>query len=155
MRLIMRSKLVEKLKVVVDTNNVVSAPFSEHGNPARIFELILIQEITNFTSDKIIEEITDVLNRDKFKRILSKDKIKFIIKNFKKFSILVNPNFKLDIIKEDADDNIILECAVTANAEYIISGDNHLLNLGHYKNSKIVSPKQFLDIYLEHIKKLQ
>ena len=140
----------EKLSVVIDTNTIISAPLSEDGNPAKIFELFLLEEIRNFTSGEIVEEVLDVFSRDKIKNKLSHDKIDFIIKNFKNFSRLVKPSIKVSVIKDDPDDNIILECAETANADYIISGDPHLLKLKNYKNIKIVSPKEFLAIYLEN-----
>jgi hypothetical protein len=56
------------------------------------------------------------------------------------------------VIKEDEDDNRILECAETANVSYIISGDEHLLKLRNYRNTKIVSSKEFVDIYLKYLK---
>ena len=149
----MKSEHIEKLKVVIDTNTIISAPLSENGNPAKIFELLLLEEISNFTTNEITREVVEVFNRDKIKSKLSKDKIDFIIKNFKKFSKLVKPHIKLDIIKDDPDDNKILECAETADVDYIISGDKHIKDLRNYKEIKIVSPKEFFDIYLNFIKK--
>lgn len=148
----MKLKQEEKLKVVIDTNTIISAPLSDDGNPAKIFELLLLEEINNFRSEEITNEIIEVFSRDKIKKIVSEDKINFIIDNYKKFSELTAPNIRLSIVKEDEDDNRILECAETANANYIISGDDHLIKLRNYKNVKIVSPKEFYDIYLKHIK---
>lgn len=148
----MKSGQAEKLKVVIDTNTVISAPLSEDGNPAKIFELLLLEEINNFTSDEIIAEVTEVFNREKIKTKLPQDKINFVINNFKKFSKFVKPINKLDVIKEDVDDNKILECAETANVDYVVTGDRHLKKLRNYKNIRIVSPKEFFDIYLKNIK---
>jgi len=148
----MKSEHTEKLKVVIDTNTIISAPLSENGNPAKIFELLLLEEISNFTSDDITNEIEEVFDRDKIKKKLSNEKIDFVIKNLKKFSKPVKPNVKLNVIKDDPDDNKVLECAETAEVDYIISGDRHLKELKNYKEIKIVSPKQFFDIYLSRIK---
>ena len=148
----MGSEHTEKLKVVIDTNTVISAPLSEEGNPAKIFELLLLEEINNFRSEEITNEIAEVFNREKIKKLISENKTNFVIDSYKKVSKLVKPNIKLSIVKDDEDDNRILECAETANANYIISGDRHLLELKNHKNIKIVSPKEFLDIYLKHIK---
>lgn len=148
----MKSGQAEKLKVVIDTNTVISAPLSENGNPAKIFELLLLEEISNFRSKEITNEVIDVFNREKIKKLISEDKINFVIGNYVKFSKLVKPNIKLSVIKEDEDDNRVLECAETANADYIISGDEHLKKLKNYKNIKIVPPKEFFDIYLKNIK---
>ncbi len=148
----MKLKQEEKLKTVIDANIVISAPLSEDGNPAKIFELLLLEEINNFRSEDITNEIVEVFNREKIKKLVSEDKINFIIDKYREFSKLAKPSIKLSVVKEDDDDNRVLECAETANADYIISGDEHLLKLRNYKNVKIVSPKEFFGIYLNHIK---
>ena len=144
----MKSRRTEKLKVVIDTNIIISAPLSEDSNPAKIFELLLLEEIKNFTSSEIIEEAKEVFNREKIKTAIPQDKINFVIKNFEKFSRFVEPIIKLNIVKDDIKDNMILECAETGNADYIISGDEHLKKLKQYKNIKIISPKEFLVVHL-------
>lgn len=54
---------------------------------------------------------------------------------------------KIKVVKDDPDDNKFIECAVTNKANYIISGDNHLLNLRHYEDIRILSPKEFLNCF--------
>ena len=143
----MKSERIEKSKVVIDTNTIISAPLSEDGNPAMIFELLLLGKINNFRSEEITNEVIEVFHREKIKKLISEEKIQFIIDNYKKFSELVKPNIELSIVKEDEDDNRILECAETGDVDYIISGDEHLLNLKNHKNIRIVSPKEFLQVY--------
>ena len=58
--------------------------------------------------------------------------------------VFVTPRTKLDIVKEDSSDNRILECALVAKADFIISGDEHLLALGKLEGTKIVSPDLFM-----------
>lgn len=52
---------------------------------------------------------------------------------------------ELDVVKDDPDDNKVLACALAAHADYIVSGDGHLLKLGVFKNIPIVTAKDFLD----------
>jgi len=59
---------------------------------------------------------------------------------------VVKPSVQLDVIKDDAPDNRILECAVSAGADYIVTGDSHLLKLGRYDAIRIVSVAHFLEI---------
>jgi len=143
----MKSKAPEKIKVVLDTNIVISAPLSKDGNPAKIFELLLLEEIKNFRSFEITEEIMDVLGREKIKKLLSQEKIDFILENYMNSSVFIQPGFTLNAIKEDEDDNRILECAELVKVDYIITGDEHLLDLRSFKSIRIVSPKEFLQIY--------
>jgi putative PIN family toxin of toxin-antitoxin system len=135
-------------RVVLDTNVVVSAAIVKEGNPAKIFEMLLLEEIENYTTKEIIEEIKDVLNRPRItKRLKQKDK-EFITETFKQLSIIVNPEIKINQLEVDPDDNKFLECAVTAKANYIISGDDHLLNLKSFKDILILTPAEFVKIKL-------
>ena len=81
--------------------------------------------------------------------LAGEQELKELLDLFKKqVNILYKPiSIKIEIIKDDPDDNKFIECAVTNNADYIISGDNHLLNLREYENIKILSPKEFLNYY--------
>ncbi|MGP8329881.1 MAG: putative toxin-antitoxin system toxin component, PIN family [Methanosarcinaceae archaeon] len=57
---------------------------------------------------------------------------------------LIELNVDIDIIKKDSDDNRVLECAVSARATVIVSGDSHLLNLNDYAGIQIISTIDFI-----------
>jgi len=57
---------------------------------------------------------------------------------------LTTPNRKVDVVKEDADDNKIIECALESKSEYIISYDKHLLKLKEFQGIKIIQPEEAL-----------
>jgi len=61
----------------------------------------------------------------------------------------VSPQIVVRAVPDDPDDNRILECALAAASSLIISGDRHLLALQTYKSVSIVSPRQFLETYLQ------
>jgi len=58
----------------------------------------------------------------------------------------LNQHKKINAVKADPDDNKIIECAACSNADYIVSGDRHLLDLKEYKSIKIVTPRNMLEI---------
>jgi predicted nucleic acid-binding protein len=60
--------------------------------------------------------------------------------------MITEPSFKVEILEEDPADNKFLECALMANAEYIVSVDKHLLKLKNYKNIKIISAIEFINL---------
>ncbi|MBI2232283.1 MAG: putative toxin-antitoxin system toxin component, PIN family [Candidatus Aenigmarchaeota archaeon] len=62
------------------------------------------------------------------------------------YATVVHPGVKLSVVKKDPDDDKIIECAVSCNADYIVTGDRHLLDLKEYKGIKIVTAKQFLEL---------
>src|SRR3989344_4767878 len=138
-----------KSKVVFDTNIYISAVIFG-GNPRSCLELARKGEVELFTSSAIILEISKKL-KNKFKW---KDEEVFeVIEGLSKFIKKVTPQEKLSVIKTDPTDNKILECAKEAKTDFIVSGDvKHLLSLKNFGKIKIVSTKQFLDIFYQKTK---
>ena len=130
-------------RIVIDTNVFISSFFG--GKPKKIIDVWKDGQFVLCLSAKIIEEYVLVLNR-----FLGKydDEIEELLKIFSSGynSIFVKNPKKLDIVKDDPDDNKFIECAVALKAKYIISGDVHLKSLGSYFDIKILSPAEFLDI---------
>jgi putative PIN family toxin of toxin-antitoxin system len=133
-------------KVVIDTNIVVSAAISEDGNPAKIFEMLLREEIVNYTTDHIIAEIRKVMSRPKIAQRLSMVEANFIIDNFERFSKKIKTDKTIEMVKDDPADNKFIECAAAASADYIISGDEHLLKIKEFRKTRIISPAEFIKI---------
>lgn len=128
-------------RVVADTNILVSSIFW-NGKPYEIIQKGINQEILVFISKDIIGELITALKRDFG---LGDQELEDILDAIILFTHLVETTEKIDVIKEDCKDNIILECAVAANANFIISGDSHLLNLKEFRGIKIVSANDFLE----------
>lgn len=131
------------IRLVLDTNVLVSALISIRSNPARQLDAAG-KDYSLFISKEILSELEGVISRDKFG--FSNEKIDSAIEAILSFSEVVNPEIKLDVVKSDPDDNKILECAIACGASYIVSGDKHLLNLKEYKNIEIISPKEAIDL---------
>ena len=96
-------------------------------------------------SEPILEEINRVL-RDKFEwdgYMLRHARAKLL-----SISNLVTPGKNLSIIKEDPDDDRILECAAEAKSDFIVSEDKDLLRLGEYGGTKIVNIQDFIKLAL-------
>lgn len=127
-------------KVVFDTN-VSIASFFWDGYPRKIYELAKSHEIKLFYSREILEELIRVLAYKKFG--LTTDEILPIANDFITTAQLVDVVSEIKVITQDPSDNIFLECAKDSHADYIISGDHHLLDLKKYGNIRIVSPKDF------------
>jgi uncharacterized protein len=94
-------------------------------------------------SDALLSEIRRVL-RDKF--LWSAPRLDALAARLEKFTRRVQPTVTLDIVHNDPDDNRVLECAVTAGSQYIVSGDNDLLQLGQYNSIQIVRVADFLKL---------
>ncbi|MEK6876944.1 MAG: putative toxin-antitoxin system toxin component, PIN family [Nanoarchaeota archaeon] len=128
--------------VVLDTNILISAIFWR-GNPYEVVRNALKKKYSLYLSTEILNELEEKL-RIKFK--FPEDNISNHIELLKEYGKIVVPISKVNAIKEDPDDNKVLECAETAKADYIVSGDAHLLKLKEFKGIKIVTAKEFLGI---------
>lgn len=128
------------LKVVLNTNVIVSGLNFPTSNPAKILLLVASGEVANFTSRHIVNETRRILV-DKF--LWTHEEGEAAEVWLKTFSRSVNPKNRISVIVDDPD-NRILECAEEGQTDFIISGDRHLTDLKNYQGIKIVAPSTFL-----------
>jgi len=130
------------IRVVLDTNILVSALITYGGNEWKVFREVVEGRVLSLTSEAIIDEFLEVIAEPRFG--YSKFQISIIFLSLIDMPYMVIPTEELNVIKDDPSDNKILECAVSGNAQYIISGDKHLLALGEYQGIKIINSSDFL-----------
>jgi putative PIN family toxin of toxin-antitoxin system len=135
------------LKATADTNILVSALVFKRGKPDQFLRMALSGEISLTVSEAILAEMADVLER---KFHASPDEIAEATAVVRQAARTVTPAVQLDVIKEDPPDNRVLECAVSAGADYIVTGDKDLLRLGQYDAIRIVKVADFLEIAAKH-----
>jgi uncharacterized protein len=138
-------------RLVLDTNVLVSAILSPRGKPAFILKLALRGVVELVISPAIIEEMYKVLHYPKLIKLLKKNRvsveeIEAFIKNIDTIAEITKGKLVLDVIKDDTSDNIILACGVEGGADFIISGDSHLLGLESFEEIEIVTPATFLEL---------
>jgi putative PIN family toxin of toxin-antitoxin system len=135
------------IKAVIDTNILVSGLISPKGHPAKILDYWQKRRFILVTSDAIIKEVERVLRYPKIaKRYhLSMERIREYVKGIAVFSEVCSPSKKISVVKDDPEDNRLLEAAVASDADFIVSGDEHLLEIGEYREVRIVDAKTFLN----------
>ncbi|MBI4116984.1 putative toxin-antitoxin system toxin component, PIN family [Candidatus Pacearchaeota archaeon] len=134
------------MKVVLDTNVWLSALFWE-GEANKIVELIEKKKINVIISEKILNEIADVLKKEaKFHKFIDdkNENIKDVIRTILYLSDLIDSKTEINTVKEDPSDDKIIETAIDGKASYIVSYNNHLLKLKEFGKIKIIHPKEFL-----------
>jgi uncharacterized protein len=139
------------IRLVLDTNVLISAILSPRGKPAFILKLALGEVVELVLSRAIIEEMQKVLHYPKLLKLLKRNKVSVedvesFIDNLKIIAEITKGELVIDVIKDDPTDNIILSCAVEGGVDFIISGDSHLLNLANFKEIEIVDPATFLKL---------
>ncbi len=130
-------------RVVLDTNVLVSG-FGCKGPSNTILQKCIDSEFELIISYKQLEELKRVLDYPRLK-FTEEQKAKFL-DIITQIAILVETYEELDIIKDDPDDNVILESATEGKAIFLISGDPHLLEIKEFRGVKIFKPREFLDI---------
>ena len=125
------------MKIVLDTNVYIAA-FLSKGLVSDILLFTKDEEVEYYTSSEILKETDEKLAK-KFN--VDKNRRQVFLNLVKQSAQIVFPQEKLSVIKADPDDNKILECAVEANADLIVSIDKHLLKLKKYGHVGIVHPK--------------
>lgn len=132
------------MRVVLDTNVLVSALAFPGSKPDQILSRARRRELDLYMSPAIVSELDRVL-RDKFR--LSRHEVALRVRAIRRIAYLVHPTERIAVVTANDDDNRILECAVAARAEFLVTGDRaHLLPLGSYRGTRIIAPDQFLEI---------
>ncbi|MBI2110050.1 putative toxin-antitoxin system toxin component, PIN family [Candidatus Woesearchaeota archaeon] len=132
-----------KKRIVLDTNILISA-LGWNGKPRELFLKALNKEFELIISKGQIDELKRVLEYSKF-GFTDEQKLKFL-NILLEVAVLVEVPGKLKIIKEDPPDDNILETAVEGGADFIISGDWHILKLKQFNDIKIVKVSEFFKI---------
>ena len=132
------------MKVVIDTNIWIS--YLLGSLLQGMDEKILSKEIKVVVSDEMLKEISEVSSRPKFKNIFTAKRIKELFSLLDSYAIVVSPSQKVNVCR-DGKDNFLLEVALEGEADYLVTGDEDLLVLDPFYNTKIVKPKDFEGIF--------
>ena len=134
------------IRVVLDTNIIVSATILRRGHSAQVLDLWREEKIELAVSLPILEEMRKVLKRARIikQQSMAQQDVKALIEGFRESSILTSGRLDLEVVREDPEDDKFIICAVEAGADYIVSGDTHLLKLKEYQGIRIVPPREFL-----------
>ena len=127
-------------RVTLDSNVYLSG-FVFGGKPKRVLEMAIDGEIEVAVSDPIIQEVRRHL-LGKFG--WSEPRAAEAIESIAEFAKHVTPTETIDTVPTDPDDNRVLECAVSAGSQTIVTGDDDLLRLVGFRGIEIVTVANFL-----------
>jgi putative PIN family toxin of toxin-antitoxin system len=135
-------------KAVLDTNVWVSA-LLWGGKPASVIKAAEEGKVDIYASEEIIAEISQVLAYPKIAKVYQSERLRNeLIEAVLKAVKLVEVAKKVRVVLEHPADDKFIECALAARADFIVSGDKHLLKVGSYNKTRIVSVSEFLQIIL-------
>ena len=132
------------MKVVLDTNVLVSA-LIKAGKPRDLF-LKLVKDNQIVLSRAILEEFIEVIEDPKVAKYVSQQDITVFLNVLGNAARLAPVKSGFKAVKEDPDDDIIVRTAFDGKADYIVSGDRHLLALKEFKGIKILTIDEMLKL---------
>jgi putative PIN family toxin of toxin-antitoxin system len=133
------------MDVVFDINVLISA-LIKRGKPKELWLKAVRKEFELVSSGRILSDFLKVIGREKFQTYINERDIVDFLQAFRNTAKFVRLKSKIKVVKEDPDDDIILATAYDGNAEYIVSGDKHLLSLKEFKRIRIVTVDEMLKI---------
>lgn len=136
------------MRIVVDANLFASALIKPDSNPGRILQLIKQNRVELVLSPPIIREIKRILLYPKISKYHRKSahQLDAYFEDILLFSLMVEGENVPDVIKADPTDNKYLACAHEGEANCILSGDHHLLELGDYEGIPVITASDFLNL---------
>jgi hypothetical protein len=136
------------LRVVLDTNVIISDTITDHGVPFQILKKWEQGHFVLIVSEPILQEVDRVFHYPhiKEKRHLTKRDISSVLQTLRRYGINTPAEIIIEAVSQDPADNKFIVAAVEGEADYIVSGDRHLRSLESYRGIKIVSPSEFVEV---------
>jgi putative PIN family toxin of toxin-antitoxin system len=137
------------MRVVIDTNVFISAAINPHGAPAKVWDAWWGHQYELIISSPILEEVLEVIKYPSINAPhgWSDEEIETFFRGPQLFAVVTRGDLEIAKVEDDPDDDKFLVRAVEGAADYIISGDPHLLDMGSYQEIPIINPRQFSDTF--------
>jgi conserved hypothetical protein TIGR00305 len=132
------------MRAILDTNVLISAVIAT-GTPHEVVVAGYSGEYQILVSVATLMEFRETLHKHPDRFGLSEAEIQTEVETLRYFAEFVEPDVEFDIVDADPDDNKFLEAAVAGNAEYVVSGDQHLLDIEGFRGIEIVTPRTFYE----------
>ncbi len=129
------------MTVVFDTNVLISATLWDGSVAQKLLFRLISAGIKIFSSPEILSEYQKVLQKEFG---YTADEVAHIMEKVMAFVSVVEPTVKVKVVKDDSEDDKIIECALASSSRHIISYDKHLLRLKEYGEINIIKPEEAL-----------
>jgi putative PIN family toxin of toxin-antitoxin system len=133
------------MKIVFDTNVLISALITT-GKPKELFKKAAQGQIQLIISKSILKEFSQVTEDPRIRKYANEDDVIGFVRVINRVAKIVNVTSQFKAVKEDPDDDIVVRTAFDGKANYIVSGDKHLLSLGTFRGIKILTVDEMLTL---------
>lgn len=130
------------MKVVLDTNVLISAFIKKGTYPELIVKACLHGTIQFGLSKPLVDELGRVFHKPKLVKLhrMTDEQISALVRQLQALSDYVPTSPQIDVLASDPTDSFVLDCALNCHADFIVTGDPHLLNLKEYQDIEIITP---------------
>jgi putative PIN family toxin of toxin-antitoxin system len=135
-------------KVVLDTNVLISA-LIKSGKPRTLIFELLDRKVQLILSKNILDEFIEATEDHEIKKYVNEEDITLFLKFLNIVGKIIKVKSRFKAVNQDPKDDIVLRTAYDGKADYIVSGDNHLLSLGKFRGIKIVKVDDMLKLLRE------
>ena len=140
--------MLKKPRAVLDTNILIAGSLSSKGPAFSLIEKWIEGSFQLVASPSILAEYHDVATRERIKKHFgpTEEKIKKFLNLLTRVSVMTEDSYTVERLTTDPTDNKFLACALEGHADYVVSLDNHLLEIKHFQRIQVVDLKHFLKI---------
>lgn len=132
------------MRVILDSNIWISFLIGHQIQTVR--RILTDMRVDVYVCNNLIAEIVDVANRDKIRKYIKDNELEDLLRIIRAYCNIVPLETKAKSVVRDPKDLYLLSLAETVDADYIVSGDSDLLELGHHKNTKMIRLVDFKSI---------
>jgi putative PIN family toxin of toxin-antitoxin system len=136
------------MKIVFDTNVLISALITT-GKPKELFNKAAQGQIKLIISKSILKEFSQVAENPRIRKYANEEDVIGFVRVINRVAKIVNVTSQFKAVKEDPDDDIVVRTAFDGKANYIVTGDKHLLSLGTFRGIKILTADEMLTLLKE------
>lgn len=133
------------MRLILDTNILISALLSPTGAPAQLLDAWERKTFTLVACDELVAELRDVAGRPFFRARLRASVAELLAAGIRDFSFFCH-DLPPDAVAPDPKDSYLLALAEASQSEFLVTGDKELLSLKHHKSTRIVTPAAMVDL---------
>lgn len=136
------------MRVVFDTNVLISALIT-NGKPKELLYRAVEGQIQLVTSKSILEEFSQISKDPRIRKYATEDDVIAFLRIIGGVAKITKVTSQFKVVKDDLDDDVVVRTAFDGKADYIVSGDKHLLSLGAFRGIKVCTVDEMLKLLKE------
>lgn len=143
--------MAEPVRAVYDTTILASGIVATRDPIALIINAAISGRVELAISPYILEELRRTLNKPYFRDRVTDEERQTYLSRLEAVAILVTPQRAISGVVADPDDDPIIDLAVTAQVEYLVTGDKSVLAVGEFQEVKILTARDFFDMLRQQV----